>query len=73
MNIQYKIVKWQAVMAFTDTGFKKFRWIHDRQDQQQSKCVQKASISKWMAKGKINLIQKDPTKIKEHFPATIDR
>ena len=42
--------------------FKKFTSIHHRLALEMNKCLQGAHVPEWMTKGKIALIQKDPSK-----------
>ena len=42
--------------------FKKFTSIHIRLALEMNRCLQGAHVLKWMTKGKITLIQKDPLK-----------
>ena len=42
--------------------FKKFASIHDRLALEMNKCLQRAHVPEWMAKGKTTLKQKDPNK-----------
>ena len=49
------------MMAYMDSGFKKFSSIHDKLAPQLSKYLEKAR-HKWMTKAKTTLIQKDTIK-----------
>ena len=42
--------------------FKKFTSIHDRLAVEMNRCLLDAQVPDWMTKGKITLIQKDPSK-----------
>ena len=42
--------------------FKKFTSIHGRQALEMNICLQGVQVPEWMTKGKIILIQKDPSK-----------
>ncbi len=42
--------------------FKKFTSIHDTLALEMNRCLQDAQVPDWMTKGKITLIQKDPSK-----------
>ena len=45
-----------------DFWFKKFTSIHDRLALEMNRCLKGAHIPEWMTKGKITLIQKDPSR-----------
>ena len=45
---KYRIGKFQAMMAYMDSGFKKITFIHERQALQMSRCLEQINIPKRM-------------------------
>ena len=66
----YRIGKRQAMMAYMESGFKKFTSIHSRLALEMDRHLEETNIPEWMNIRKITLIQKDP--LKETPPITID-
>ena len=52
------------MIAYMDSGFKKFTSIHDRLAIEMNRCLEEAEMLEWMTKEKeeTTLIQNDPLK-----------
>ena len=48
------------MMAYMDSGKKKFTSINDRLALEKNRSLQKADVPEWMNQGKTTLIQKEP-------------
>ena len=59
---KYQIGKRKDMIAYMDTGFKKFPSIHDRMAIEMNAFLQEADILKWMTKGETTQIKKDSQK-----------
>ena len=56
----YQIGKHKDIMAYIDSGFKKFTSIHDTLAIKMNRYLEESNIPKWITKGNTTLIQKDP-------------